>query len=699
MTHESQIEIIQIWKLTPYCYKSVILLLLLAFLSTKAYAQNPLTNDLIEQLVSKTGAENADFSSFVEDLNYYLQNPLNLNNATLEDLEKLHILNEIQIQNLQNYITGVGQMQTIYELQLIDGFSIKNIKDILPFITVETVKKSEKLSFKKALNYGRHQLIAETKFIVQEQRGYIQIDDSTLLEKPNSVYQGDRMKYLTRYRFNSKNRFFAGITAEKDPGESFNNKGFDFYSAHLQINNWGIFKTISVGDYQVKFGQGLIAWSGFGLGKSTEVLNIRKKAQGIRRYTSTNENLFMRGVGTTVQFGDFEISGFISNKNIDANLILTDTIESELLEITTIQNTGYHRTSSEISTRKSINELIYGSNITFKKKRFKLGASFISYSYSSAFGETSKPYKLFDLNGNNNTNISVDYQFFYNKFVFYGETAISQNGAIATLNGLLLSLVPQLSFSVVQRHYQRDFHSHYGSSFSESSKVSNESGLYYGLSFHPIRNFQISAYVDNYEFPWLKYGINAPSYGTDFMVQMDYHAGRDVNMYLRWKNETKLHNGVSGETVIIPLIEQKKQYIRYHISYKLNNNITLRNRVEASIFESNDMEYGFMVYQDINYDFHFPLSFNFRFAIFDATYNARIYAYENDLLYNFSIPAYFGKGTRLYLMIKYKVANLLSIQLRYAHFYYSNQDVISSGLNEINGNMSSEIKFQLSFKF
>jgi hypothetical protein len=673
--------------------------LLLSFFIVDAKAQNPLVDDLIEQLAGKTGASEADYSTLVEDLYYYAENPLNLNTASSEDFAKLHLLDEIQIQSLQYYIKGVGQMQTIYELQLVDGFSDKTIKNILPFVTVKPTERAEKLSLKRILDRGKHKVLAETKFIIQNQKGYLPADDSVLMEKPNSVYQGNRMKYLMRYRFNYKNRVFAGFTAEKDPGEDFSRYGFDFYSGHIQLNDLGVFKNISVGDYQVKFGQGLIAWSGFGLGKSSEVMNIRKKAQGIRRYTSTNENLFMRGVGTTVRLGDFELTAFYSNKNIDANQMLVDTIDGELLEITTIQNTGYHRTLSELNKRKAINEQLYGSNVTYKAKRFKLGANFMAYQYSSNFTDQTKPYKYFDLRGNSNMNLSLDYQFFYHKFNFFGETAVSENGGLATLNGVLLSLVPQISLSVLQRYYQRDFQSFYGSSFSESSKVANESGMYYGLSFHPVRNLQISAYADNYNFPWLKYGINAPSHGTDFLLQVDYHAGYDVNMYFRWKNETKMHNSASGETVIIPLVEQQKQSFRYHIAYKLNKNISLRNRVEASVFRSSGPDYGFMAYQDVNYDFAFPLSVYFRFAIFDATYNARIYAYENDLLYNFSIPAYFGKGTRVYLMLKYKLADFLTARLRYSHFYYADREVISSGLNEINGNLASELKFQLSFKF
>ncbi len=675
-----------------------VLFVLLWLYPTASFAQNPVIDDLIEQIVSKSGAENADFSTLVEDLNYYLKNPLNLNTASTEELEKLQLLDEIQIQNLHNYIRSVGQMQTIYELQLINGFSDKTIHDILPFVKVAPIGAQEKISLKQIVNRGKHLFLTETRFVLQTQKGYMDVPDSVLIEKPNSIYQGDRFKFLNRYRFNYKDRVFAGITAEKDPGEPFTDYGFDFYSAHLQLNSFGVFKNITLGDYQVNFGQGLIAWSGFSLGKSSETQNIRKKAQGIRRYTSTNENLFMRGGGATVSLGDFEITGFYSNKNIDANLTNLDTLTQEEL-ITTILNTGYHRTSSEIADRKAINEVVYGSNVTYKGENYKLGASYISYQYSKNIEQSDKPYKFYDFSGNNNANYSIDYQFFFQKFSFFGETGISQNGAVATINGLLLSVVPQLSFSVMQRYYQPDFQALYGSSFAEGSKNSNETGWYYGLTFHPIRNIQISAYADIYRFPWLRYGISAPSYGNDYLIQVDYHAGYDVNMYFRWKNETKMHN-ISGDYIgVRPLIEQQKQYFRYHVSYRLNSQVSLRSRVEFSIYNADSTETGFMAYQDVNYNFHFPLSVNFRFAIFDAGYNARIYAYENDLLYNFSIPAYFNKGTRVYLMLKYKAADFLNIYLRYAHYYYADKDVIGSSLNEIEGNYTSELKFQLKFRF
>ena len=108
-----------------------------------------------------------------------------------------------------------------------------------------------------------------------------------------------------------------------------------------------------------------------------------------------------------------------------------------------------------------------------------------------------------------------------------------------------------------------------------------------------------------------------------------------------------------------------------------------------------------MIYQDIFYDLRkIPLSFNMRFAVFDTdSYNSRIYAYENDILHAFSIPAYYSKGTRTYFNIKYSAGKHVDIWLRYSQTYYSNLDVISSGLNQINGNTKSEIKAQVRIRF
>ena len=65
----------------------------------------------------------------------------------------------------------------------------------------------------------------------------------------------------------------------------------------------------------------------------------------------------------------------------------------------------------------------------------------------------------------------------------------------------------------------------------------------------------------------------------------------------------------------------------------------------------------------------------------------------------FSIPAYYNRGTRTYLTVRYKVMRGVDVWFRYGLTYYDNVDVISSGLEEIQGNHKQEIKAQVRFKF
>ena len=663
------------------------------------FAQNAVIEQIVEDIASKSDNDDADYTSLVEDLTYYLSNPLNLNTADLENLEKLQFLNELQIENLLNYIASKGGMKTIYELQLIESFDIETIRKMLPFVNVIEIKQEEKLKTDKVIRYGNHRLLAETKFLIQDQKGYTPEIDISGNSSLATRYQGNNMKYLLRYRFNYKNKIFAGITTEKDPGEklSFNKNlyGFDYYSFHFQIKDLGIIKNLAVGDFQVKFGQGLILWTGFGMGKSSNVLNIRKKGQGLRFYSSTDENNFMRGIGTTLKFGKFDYTLFFSRKKIDANLNQADTIENEE-EISSLQNSGYHRTLSELEDRKVVDETIFGSKIGLSLKHFKMGINFVAYQFNYDMLKSDKPFKYYDFTAKQNYNLSFDYYYNYKKVSLFGETAIGKNGGIAIQNGFVCFIVPQLSFSLLHRYYQKEYQAYYSNSFSENTKISNENGIYYGLEFHPVRRITLKAYVDSYQFPWLKYGVDAPSQGNEYFVQANFSLNKNVDMYFKWRNESKATNIFSDNKNLNILENEKKESYRFHISYRISELVSLRNRIEISHFQQKENnQKGFMIYQDINFDLkRIPLSLYFRYAVFDATYDARIYSYENDLLYNFSVPVYSGKGSRFYAMIKYKATDDIELRFRFSQFFYPEQETIGTALDEIKGDMKSEIKLQ-----
>jgi hypothetical protein len=103
-----------------------------------------------------------------------------------------------------------------------------------------------------------------------------------------------------------------------------------------------------------------------------------------------------------------------------------------------------------------------------------------------------------------------------------------------------------------------------------------------------------------------------------------------------------------------------------------------------------------MMYQDLTWKLGWKWDLTARYAVFDApSYNARIYAYENDVLGFFNIPAYAGVGSRYYLMLNYKPSKRLEFWARYAISKFQWDETLGSGLSEIQGDHRSEIKFQM----
>ena len=87
--------------------------------------------------------------------------------------------------------------------------------------------------------------------------------------------------------------------------------------------------------------------------------------------------------------------------------------------------------------------------------------------------------------------------------------------------------------------------------------------------------------------------------------------------------------------------------------------------------------YGVSVFQDIAYDFtpytiHHPLSLRLRLQFFDAqNWDNRIYCYEYDVLYAYSIPAVYGLGGRAFLCLRWQILPQLTLYFRASETLYA----------------------------
>jgi len=678
------------------------------FLSFMGYAQELKTYQVaIENVLEKMAENNEgelDFEEIAGDLEYFAENPLNLNSATRDDLEKLPMLNDFQVVSLLDYLHHHGPMATIYELRIIEGFDYNTIGLLIPFVTIGSGTRGQSWRWNDALKYGDHELFVRGTSNIETQAGYN--PDSLELLNPEKYYPGNKIHLYTRYIFNYKRKLLWGMTMEKDPGEEWfqgtQKQGFDFYSFHLQVNDLGIVKTAVIGDFQAQFGQGLIMWSGMGSGKSAYVMDIRKKAGGLKKYSSTDENAFLRGAGATIKLSNLEFTTFASYHKKDANLILEDGTSGGNDYFSAFDISGIHATPSQIEKKDAVTELAAGGNIGWNKKMFRCGLSGIAYQYDVPLQKDEKPYNQFDFRGKQNANLGTDFQLMFSGLHFFGEAAVSQNGGKAFLSGVLMELAPQMSASVLYRNYARNYQAQFANAFAEGSHPWNEQGIYFGTEIHPIRRWKLSAYYDSYQFPWLKQDADAPSYGYDYLVQADFEPSVRVSMYWRVKQEIKEKNSSEPVDALTPLTQTDHLSARYHISYSPGEHWRLNNRVEVSRYNTDQTskEYGYLLYQDIiGSPLRIPLSFAVRYAIFQTeSYDTRIYTYEYDVLNGYSIPALYDKGTRAYLLIKYQVAQSLDVWVRYARTWYAHKQAIGSGLNEIDGNTKSEIKVQLRWK-
>lgn len=621
----------------------------------------------IEQIIEATIASSegdANVETIVSDLEELYTKPINLNAATAKELDRLWILNDFQIQALLDHRKKMGKIATVNELNYVFGFTNETVELILPFVSIGTREYKSTGGLKKTFRYFNHETIAR---IAQQ-------------SNTTGNYVGNNQKYYLRYKGWSGRKLNIGFLAEKDAGEAFfnhpNNNGFDFYSAFCQYNGKKQLNTIILGDYRMKTGQGLLMWPGYSSGKSSQISSIQRRGQGLSGNSSADEYGFLRGAATKLSHKNTSLSIYASHKNVDA------AFDSVLGGIQSIRTSGLHRTSSEIEHKNSTTETLYGATIKYSSQHYTVGLNGFALEYSNPILLPEKAYQYFNFNGTHYNGVSADYKLLLQQVQFYGEVAFANN-AIANIHGVNLMPHPQFTTSLTYRNYQESYFSPYSNALSEGSSISSEEGFYLGLEWYTNWKIRVSAYTDIYKFPWATYSALAPSEGKEQLIEVIYSPSRVFNLSIRYKTEKKPKSVNNNDIAHIHLEDFNKQGLRLHLKYTLSHRLMMATRYEQSRvgYENSSFNHGYLLYQDFILKPTEKMQLNLRYAWFDAQeYDARIYAYEHNARFVYSMPAYYGKGTKTYLMLRYNFTERISAWARYA--YTSTFDTNTSNKHE-----------------
>lgn len=654
---------------------------------------------LIEQLFPLP-EDDLEYEDIYEVLLQYYTQPLDLNRAGIEELQSLFLLSDEQVLQLQRHIARNGPLLSIYELQAIPDWDLSTIRRVLPFVMVsdDPFLRSQKPLLKRILEDGNKVFLLRTERILEQKAGYLSKADTL-----PPAYLGSEEKVYARFRLNRPHDFSFGLTLEKDAGEAVawnpgsRQYGADFLSFHALLYNQGNLKKIVVGDFQLQYGQSLVFGSGFSIGKGAETITtVRRNNTGLRPYTSVLETGFFRGAAFTYSIAPgLQLTSLYSHLRQDA------IPEEETEHFASLQQTGFHRTLSETAAKDYIREQSAGSVLHYqsRNKRFQAGATTLLTFFNKPWQRKPRLYNYFEFNGKKNLTGSLFGEYRWQNFNLFSEIALSRSGGTGLVAGLLTSLLPTLDFSFLYRKYERDFHSFYGTAFSEGSRPINEEGLYWGLKYQPKSYLWFSAYFDSFSFPWLRYRVNAPSEGYEYMLRANYKPRREMLLYGQFRQEVKAINSPKETVIRQPVAGNKKSYL-LSLGFSPSDRWNLHSRLQWSRYQlEENISHGYVLVQDASWSLaKFQLSG--RIALFQTdSYDTRQYVYEKDVLWAFSIPAYYGKGVRQYLLLRYKLSRPLSLWFRWSRTAYIDRKVTGSGNERINSPTVQQLKAQIRWMF
>ena len=657
-------------------------------LANSLVAQQTVTEQQLEAL-SEVLEEEVEDDTYLQQLAHFQRYPLNINQASAEDLQLFKLLTPLQIQSLLAYRTALGPFIDLHELQALPYWDVETIRRMLPYLTLNSTGT---VSLKKQFSEGHAMALARYSRILQLQKGY---DANT-----TNRYAGDPSKLLLRYKYQYKNSLQYGVTAEKDAGEkafkTFQNP-FDFLSFHFYARGQGLIKAIALGDYTINLGQGLVQWQSLAFKKSSEVANIIRQSAVVRPYSGAGEFYFNRGGAITLQQKRWQSTLFASVRPLSANTAIDS---NSVAYFTSFNSSGLHRTRAELEDKNAVNQWSYGGNIMYQATRLKVGVNAVQHHFSKPLYKRPELYNLYAIKGESWGNASIDYNYIYKNLFLFGEAAMDQKGGTAFMQGLLASVHTQVDVSLLYRNIGPAYQALYGNAFTETALPTNENGFYMGIAIKPHPAWRLQAYADHFRFPWVRFRADAPATGKDYLLQLNFTPSKKGEAYVRYRSETKSFN--ENENAVMNVLRPRpRQSLRANLTYSASRQLTARWRAEQVWYDlKGAKENGFLIYTEGIYKPSMQSSAGLRLQYFNTDgFNSRIYVYESDVLYGYSIPFFSGKGFRFYGNVNYDLSKRWSAWLRWAETIYTDRTTIGTGGETINGRRRTEVKLQARYSF
>lgn len=250
-------------------------------------------NDLLAERLSSLSDDEVppeQVMEIVEHFRYYVRHPLDLNRASMADLDKAGFLGRYRIASLMDYRDTYGDILSLSELAAVPGFGKEYVDAISSLVRLHSYSPPG-YSSSDGGGFGIDALL-RVKY-----------------RAAGSDVSGNPLYKAIRVKADMPDGFSAGVGYMSPPGRGVTDP--ETVSGYFSYEpSGGFIKKIVVGDYNARFGQGGVMWSSFSLNSLSGMSGIMKTAYGITPYCTTGDGVRLRGAAVEVSAGEASVSLF-----------------------------------------------------------------------------------------------------------------------------------------------------------------------------------------------------------------------------------------------------------------------------------------------------------------------------------------------------------------------------------------------------
>lgn len=630
----------------------ILLGIIFPFSFQSAAAQETAEFDRMLQFIEDENANDAEWLEYLWELR---EHPLNLNRATLQELNRLPFLSPLLSRDIIRYRKKTGGFRSPNDLMKIENMTDEIRDALLHFVTIGAPPGQTGLLYR-----------VQTRLEYPFRDGYTRQEYGTplYLQQRFSWYYGESIR--------------SGIIIEKDAGE---NDYRDFGSFYLHYRKVERGFSLLAGDYQLRIGSGLALWSAYGFPFTPAALPLfpalSAPATGNR---SSYENGYLRGFALEKSFrGNISLHLFFSKRSLDATMDEGGNI------VTGLYTSGLHRTETELEKKARQQERLTGISLQKQGGNFHIQFAGILSRYQYPFQDQPAL----------QNHLSLSYSYLAGNFRPAGEMVLFQGKIPAFVQYVYLnSKIAEYEIGVY--YYHPRYFALRGRAPGVLSRMPrNRFGAVMLLNYRIFKNTRLGGYVHFYRTAFDAEEI--PFVYRDYLLEIrQKFLGQQYYLQYRHKQRANDLPDFSEE-------EKRLQSLRLGQLLRLSAQVSLQNRLEfhwARPLLSHGRYYGTSLFHHLTWTTGRKWRIILRWTSFDVPeYDLRIYEYEPDLPGNFRIVMLNNRGYKWLVLIRWIPTRLIRFDFKYQQRYYPEIKEIGTGRDRIPSNRIHDFRISFRLKY